>query len=194
MTNRRPPPPARRNHPLARHPPGRALGKKEAAPTPTVAVAVAKPPKQQQHHHHQHKKHPSLAGAATPGVDPQVAYRQAVRRTLLAVGAAVAFGVGLYVVEGKTPAMEFFAGYLIEESLSVDNIFVFIMLFEYFKVRFLLVCLRATMDSSINHRRQPPQTKPRTHLWHLPPPTHPPTQPPTTTQPTRSPPSTSPGR
>ena len=30
--------------------------------------------------------------------------------------------------------MEFFAGYLIEESLSVDNIFVFIMLFEYFKV------------------------------------------------------------
>jgi len=54
---------------------------------------------------------------------------------MLAVGAACAFGFGLWYIEGKKSAMEFFAGYLIEESLSVDNIFVFIMLFEYFKVR-----------------------------------------------------------
>lgn len=54
---------------------------------------------------------------------------------MLAVGAACAFGFGLWYMEGKKSAMEFFAGYLIEESLSVDNIFVFIMLFEYFKVR-----------------------------------------------------------
>ena len=68
-------------------------------------------------------------------VDPAVAYSTAVRRTILAVGAACAFGFGLWYIEGKKSAMEFFAGYLIEESLSVDNIFVFIMLFEYFKVR-----------------------------------------------------------
>lgn len=55
---------------------------------------------------------------------------------MLAVGAACAFGFGLWYIEGKKSAMEFFAGYLIEESLSVDNIFVFIMLFEYFKVPF----------------------------------------------------------
>ena len=111
---------------------GGLFGRKE--PAPTVAVAAVKP---QPKAHNKPHKHASVAAAATPGVDPQVAYRQAVRRTLLAVGAAVAFGVGLYVVEGKTSAMEFFAGYLIEESLSVDNIFVFIMLFEYFKVRAL---------------------------------------------------------
>ncbi len=111
---------------------GGLFGKKDASAPAAASVAVAKAAP---HKQHKHKKHPNAAAAATPGVDPQVAYRQAVRRTLLAVGAAVAFGVGLYVVEGRTPAMEFFAGYLIEESLSVDNIFVFIMLFEYFKVR-----------------------------------------------------------
>ena len=35
---------------------------------------------------------------------------------------------------GVTSGYEFFAGYLIEQSLSIDNLFVFIMLFEYFKV------------------------------------------------------------
>jgi hypothetical protein len=59
----------------------------------------------------------------------------AVKRTIVAVGAAVAFGVGVWAVKGRTSAMEFFTGYLIEESLSIDNIFVFIMLFDYFKVR-----------------------------------------------------------
>ncbi|CAM9205314.1 unnamed protein product [Chrysoparadoxa australica] len=37
-------------------------------------------------------------------------------------------------IKGKQSGMEFFAGYLVEQSLSVDNLFVFIMLFEYFKV------------------------------------------------------------
>ena len=32
-------------------------------------------------------------------------------------------------------ASEFFAGYLLEQSLSVDNLFVFVLLFGYFKVR-----------------------------------------------------------
>ncbi|GAB5035562.1 Hypothetical protein NocV09_02700980 [Nannochloropsis oceanica] len=73
---------------------------------------------------------------AVTKIDPAVAYSTAVRRTMLAVGAACAFGFGLWYIEGKKSAMEFFAGYLIEESLSVDNIFVFIMLFEYFKVPF----------------------------------------------------------
>ncbi|TFJ85263.1 hypothetical protein NSK_003686 [Nannochloropsis salina CCMP1776] len=73
-------------------------------------------------------------GKSPAAIDAGEAYATAVRRTLLAVGAAFAFGFGLWFMEGRQPAMEFFAGYLIEESLSVDNIFVFIMLFEYFKV------------------------------------------------------------
>lgn len=48
--------------------------------------------------------------------------------------AAGAFGLGTWVVKGKTSALEFFAGYIVEQSLSVDNLFIFIMLFDYFKV------------------------------------------------------------
>lgn len=52
------------------------------------------------------------------------------------VGLALAFCVGVYVwhKDGATKAMEFLTGYLLEESLSVDNIFVFIMIFSYFAV------------------------------------------------------------
>jgi len=35
----------------------------------------------------------------------------------------------------RTQASEFFAGYLLEQSLSVDNLFVFVLLFGYFKAR-----------------------------------------------------------
>ncbi len=61
-------------------------------------------------------------------------YQQAIQRTLLWVGLAVAFGTGLGVVAGSEISEEFFAGYLVEQSLSVDNLFVFLLLFEYFKV------------------------------------------------------------
>lgn len=52
----------------------------------------------------------------------------------MTVAAACAFGVGVLAVKGKESALEYFAGYLVEQSLSVDNIFVFVLLFDYFKV------------------------------------------------------------
>ncbi|KAK9127213.1 hypothetical protein Syun_016010 [Stephania yunnanensis] len=52
----------------------------------------------------------------------------------LQVCAAVAFGIGVGYEEGVGKASEFFAGYLLEQSLSVDNLFVFILIFKYFKV------------------------------------------------------------
>jgi len=50
------------------------------------------------------------------------------------LGASCAFGAGVGAVEGADKASEYFAGYLLEQSLSVDNLFVFVLLFEYFKV------------------------------------------------------------
>ena len=50
------------------------------------------------------------------------------------MSAAAAFGSGLYFVFGPDTAEEFFAGYLLEQSLSVDNLLVFLLLFDYFKV------------------------------------------------------------
>lgn len=47
---------------------------------------------------------------------------------------AMAFNAGVYFFSGPEPALQFFTGYLIEKSLSVDNIFVFGLLFTYFKV------------------------------------------------------------
>src|SRR6266581_7798159 len=47
---------------------------------------------------------------------------------------ALTFNAGLYFFSGPEPALQFFTGYLIEKSLSVDNIFVFVLLFTYFAV------------------------------------------------------------
>ncbi len=50
------------------------------------------------------------------------------------VALAVVFGIIVYFWKGSTTAAEYFAGYLIEYSLSVDNMFVFIVIFSYFQI------------------------------------------------------------
>lgn len=50
------------------------------------------------------------------------------------IGLALVFNAGIYYTSGSEPALEFLAGYLIEKSLSVDNIFVFLLIFSYFSV------------------------------------------------------------
>jgi tellurite resistance protein TerC len=47
---------------------------------------------------------------------------------------ALLFNLGIYIWRGPETALEFLAGYLIEKSLSVDNIFVFLLIFSYFGV------------------------------------------------------------
>lgn len=60
-----------------------------------------------------------------------------VKEALIWTGAwimlALAFNFGIYYFEGKEKALAFLTGYLIEKSLSVDNIFVFVLIFSYFK-------------------------------------------------------------
>jgi tellurite resistance protein TerC len=64
----------------------------------------------------------------------EISFREALTWTLVWVGLAVAFNAGILFFMGSTKALEFLTGYLIEESLSVDNLFVFIMIFSYFHV------------------------------------------------------------
>ena len=47
---------------------------------------------------------------------------------------AIIFNILIYLNMGRVKALEFFTGYVIEYSLSVDNIFVFILIFTFFKV------------------------------------------------------------
>ena len=61
-------------------------------------------------------------------------YADAIQRTLAWVGASIVFGSILWVTLGATTGEEYFAGYIVEQSLSVDNLFVFLLLFDYFKV------------------------------------------------------------
>ncbi|KAH8044859.1 hypothetical protein JL722_14518 [Aureococcus anophagefferens] len=60
-------------------------------------------------------------------------FRRSLVQMVWAVASATAFGLILWYARGRDSAIAFFSGYLVEQSLSVDNLFVFIMLFEYFR-------------------------------------------------------------
>ncbi len=64
----------------------------------------------------------------------EVHVREALTWTGVWISLALLFNVGIYVWFGSQPALEFLTGYLIEKALSVDNIFVFIVVFATFGV------------------------------------------------------------
>ncbi len=64
----------------------------------------------------------------------EVGVREALLWTAVWISLALAFNVGVYLWFGPERALEFFTGYLIEKALSVDNIFVFIIIFSTFAV------------------------------------------------------------
>ncbi len=59
---------------------------------------------------------------------------EAARWTAVYIGIAVAFGIGVLVLGGSTAGAEYFAGYVTEKALSVDNLFVFLLLLASFRV------------------------------------------------------------
>src|SRR5215813_3518722 len=63
-----------------------------------------------------------------------VGFGEALAWSSLWIGLAAIFCVILYFWRGRVPALEFATGYVIELSLSVDNLFVFLLIFRYFKV------------------------------------------------------------
>ena len=64
-----------------------------------------------------------------------VTIRQALMQTLFWVSLAFAFFVFVWFERGQQTALEYISGYLMEWSLSIDNIFVFILIFSSFKVK-----------------------------------------------------------
>jgi tellurite resistance protein TerC len=63
-----------------------------------------------------------------------ISMREASRWTVVVVAMAALFNYGIFRYQGHQAGLEFMTGYLIELALSVDNIFVFILIFSYFKV------------------------------------------------------------
>ncbi len=64
----------------------------------------------------------------------EVKVKEALIWSAIWIGMALLFNLGVYFWGGKQQALEFLTGYLLEKSLSVDNIFVFLMIFSYFKI------------------------------------------------------------
>ncbi len=63
-----------------------------------------------------------------------VSIREAATWTTVWISLSLLFNVGIYFWGGPEPAIAFLTGYLVEYSLSVDNIFIFVLLFTYFRV------------------------------------------------------------
>jgi len=72
------------------------------------------------------------------GVFHRQSQRQTLRQSLawsgLWIGLAGAFAVLMYAWQGRAAALEFSTGYVIELSLSADNLFIFLLIFRYFKL------------------------------------------------------------
>jgi tellurite resistance protein TerC len=63
-----------------------------------------------------------------------VKMREALTWSAVWIALALIFNGFVYYTRGPVPAMEFLTGYLVEEALSVDNLFVFLMIFSFFRV------------------------------------------------------------
>lgn len=64
----------------------------------------------------------------------EISFRRATVLSAIWVGLALLFGVVVFVVAGPERGGEYFTGYIVEKSLSVDNVFVFALIFSYFAV------------------------------------------------------------
>jgi tellurite resistance protein TerC len=64
----------------------------------------------------------------------EISFRQATALSLFWIVLALLFGVVIFALAGPERGGEYFAGYVIEKSLSVDNVFVFVLIFSYFAV------------------------------------------------------------
>jgi tellurite resistance protein TerC len=63
-----------------------------------------------------------------------IKFREALAWSMVWIALAGGFAVLLYLWRGHTPALEFVTGYVVELSLSVDNLFIFLLVFRYFRV------------------------------------------------------------
>jgi tellurite resistance protein TerC len=67
----------------------------------------------------------------------EVRIREALVWSAFWIALSLLFNLGIYFWRDSETALEFLTGYLLEKSLSVDNIFVFLMIFTYFRVPYL---------------------------------------------------------
>lgn len=67
--------------------------------------------------------------------DNSLSTKKALSWVLFWIGLALCFNMGIYIFMGKVKALEFLGGYVIEQSLSIDNLFLFLMVFSSFGIK-----------------------------------------------------------
>jgi tellurite resistance protein TerC len=65
----------------------------------------------------------------------EVSIKKALYQSMFWIGLGLAFFCFVWFVDGEKPALEYLSAYLMEKSLSIDNIFVFILIFSFYKIR-----------------------------------------------------------
>jgi TerC family integral membrane protein len=63
-----------------------------------------------------------------------ISLREAAVESVAWIGLSLGFGAWIFFSHGRGPGLEFFTGYVVEKSLSLDNVFVFLLVFQYFRV------------------------------------------------------------
>ncbi|HEY7419757.1 MAG TPA: TerC family protein, partial [Ktedonobacteraceae bacterium] len=63
-----------------------------------------------------------------------ISLKEALTWSVVWIALAFAFNVGVFIIGGTNTGIQFFTGYLVEKSLSVDNIFIFVLLFTHFSI------------------------------------------------------------
>lgn len=61
--------------------------------------------------------------------------KKAISWVLFWIGLSLCFNMGIYIFAGQEKALEFLGGYVIEQSLSIDNLFLFLMVFSSFGIK-----------------------------------------------------------
>lgn len=67
--------------------------------------------------------------------DTKLTVKEAAARSAVWVSLALIFAAGIFYFEGHLAGVEFITGYLVEYSLSIDNIFVIVLIFSYFDIK-----------------------------------------------------------
>jgi len=66
--------------------------------------------------------------------DHEISVKEALLWSGIWIAVSLTFNVGIYFWKGSEVGLQFFTGYVIEKTLSIDNIFVFLLIFSYFQV------------------------------------------------------------
>src|SRR3954466_12595685 len=64
----------------------------------------------------------------------ELSFRAAAMRSGAWIGLALVFGIAVTALDGMTAGVDYFTAYLLEESLSIDNIFVFVLIFSELQI------------------------------------------------------------